>query len=138
MQFMGMTPNRLRVLSLGMSLPIDAETCFIGFKSGDLGGFGKATISGCCRNHALTTYAVFMGLFSQTRKKKKKIRFRESHMSHCGQQNVFEDVNVTFACESLWTHVNQLAYATRGHPPKQTSCESNAPCAFHKSVICGV
>lgn len=56
----------------------------------------------------------------------------------CGQQNVFEDVNVTFACESLWTHVNQLAYATRGHPPKQTSCESNAPCAFHKSVICGV
>lgn len=71
-------------------------------------------------------------------KLEKKIRFRESHISHCGQQNVFEDVNVTFACESLWNHVNQLAYATRGHPPKQTSCESNAPCAFHKSVICGV
>lgn len=131
---MGMALNRLRVLSLGMSLPIDAETCFIGFKSGDLDGFGKATISGCCRNHALTTYAVFLGLFSQTRKKNQV----QGKPYLCGQQNVFEDVNVTFACESLWTHVNQLAYATRGHPPKQTSCESNAPCAFHKSVICGV
>lgn len=85
---MQMTPNRLRVLSLGMSLPVAAETCVIGFKSGDLDGCGKATISGCCRNHALPTHAVFMGLFSRTSKKSGSGR----HTSHSGQQNVFKDI----------------------------------------------
>lgn len=60
------------------------------------------------------------------------------HISHSGKQNVFKDVHVTCASESLWAHVNQLAYPTRGHPPKQTSCEYTAPCALHKSEVCCV